>query len=516
MHPHLLNNGLIGYLRWEYQERALMEVHSLWTVHPDGTMADAAYKQHLAMPLSVRDVRSVEGSDKLVAIAAGHHDVAKGAVITINPSAGINNSDAMELVTKGIRLKEGKIDAKTVEGGGVQDAGGYYTMPYAVTDKTFITSYAFTNPKRRKGYPFFKSYGIYLIDAYGNKELIYKDPLYSSYRALPFKKRTKPQPMPDKTDFSKNFATCVIPDVYEGMEGVTRGTIKYIRIAEALPWPIVPGEGVKRWDLSGRWCPVRVIGTVPVENDGSAHFKVPVADNASVYFQALDEKHMEICRMRSSVSFQPGERRSCTGCHETGMNTPAHQQGLAAMRPPVMPKEPSWGCSEPIGFDSLVKPIMDQHCVECHNEEKPSGKLSLSGEKAYANAIKFVSRSPRTGNGSITKPMQFGSHKSKLITQLLKKDSPCKTDLPKNDWIALVTWVDASAPNQTMMHSTRTSDGKTFVWGKYEWKHPWGKPKETPAMGEYIKLPDNRWRQELSGKIPYTGPLGKNSNSKKK
>ena len=460
---------------------ATSEIHSLWTVRPDGTMADAAFKQHLASPLSIRDVRSVTGTNKLIGVAAGHHDLAKGAVILINPSAGINNPDGIEVLTKGIILKEGSVEAEPVADGGVQDAGGYYTMPYAVSEKCFLASYGYTNPKRRKGYPFYKNYGIYLIDSYGNKELVYTDPLYSSYRATPFKQRKKPPTTPDVTDFRKNFATCVIPDVYEGMDSVERGTIKYIRISEAVPWPIVPGEGVKRWDGSGRFCPVRVIGTVPVEADGSAHFKVPVADNASVYFQVLDEKHMEICRMRSSVSFQPGEHRSCNGCHETSAEVASHKQGLAASREADMPTEPAWGCEKAIGFKTLIQPIFDKHCVSCHGKEKSAGRR-LTGPDAYANAIRFVSRSNKHSGGSITKPMQQGSHKSRLITKLLDKETSCKVNLPEQDWIALVTWVDANAPNEDRMHSTRTADGGSWVWEPYEWKHPLSLPKTPSAL----------------------------------
>jgi len=506
MHPHLLDNGLVGYLRWEYQERHFWEVHSLWTVRPDGTMADAAFKQHLASPLSVRDVRSVPGTGKLIAVAAGHHDVAKGALVLLNPSAGINAADGIEVLTKGIILKEGDLEGtEPVRDGGVQDAGGYYTMPYAISEKAFLTSYAYTDPKLRKGYPFYKNYGIYLIDSYGNKELIYRHPLHSSYRALPFRKRMVPRAMPDMTDFTKNYATCVIPDVYEGMDGVDRGTIKHIRISEALPWPIVPGEGVKRWDLSGRWCPVRVIGTVPVEADGSAHFKVPAADNASVYFQALDEKQMEICRMRSSVSFQPGEHRSCNGCHESRTDTPSHKQGLAATRAPDMPEAPAWGCEKPIGYMSLIQPIFDRHCVACHSDQQPAGGLCLTGENAYENALKFISRSSNHSDCSITKPLQFGSHKSRLITRLLEEDTPCKSNLPEEDWITLVTWVDANAPFEDRMLSKRTSDGRTWVWEHHKWKHPWAAAEQTPAMGDYIPMPNNKWRQQLSGQLPYPG-----------
>jgi hypothetical protein len=292
------------------------------------------------------------------------------------------------------------------------------------------------------------------------------------------------------------------------MDGVERGTIKYIRIAEALPWPVVPGEGVKRWstewslNTNKRWCPVRVIGTVPVDEDGSAHFKVPVADNASVYFQALDEKHMEVRRMRSSISFQPGERRSCNGCHEVKVMASSHKQGKAAMRQPDMPQPPKWGVNKQLAFDWMIQPILDENCVSCHGENQPKSNLNFTKGKSYQTIIKkkLISQSPINGNGSITTPYQYGSHKSKLVTQLLKQNTPCNGDLDQDEWIRLVTWVDANGPYRDMMFSVRAADGRAKVWEAYKWNDPWTEPKQIPAKGQYLKIPNNVWLDQLRKK----------------
>jgi hypothetical protein len=530
MTPHLLDNGMIAYLRWEYQERHFWDVHSIWTIKPDGTMSDAMFKQHLGTPVSVRDARSIPGSNKLVAIAAGHHSLPKGPVVVINPSAGINEQKAIKNATTGSmpqelsRYKWKRIWHKQpVTGGGVQVAGGYFMMPYAVSENTFLVSYGYGNRNaRREGNQHSDTdsngLGVYLIDTSGNMELIYRHPLYSSSSVVPFKKRATPPALPDMVDMKKNYATCIIPDVYEGMKGVKRGTIKSIRISEALPWPIVPGEGVKRWADSAlwdksklknvtRWCPVRVIGTVPVEADGSAHFKVPVADNASVSFQALDEKHMEVRRMRSSVSFQPGEQRSCNGCHETSSRAPAGGQGIAAQRAPDMPKPPSWGSDQPLGIDRTVQPVLDKHCISCHGSKNPAKGLNFTKGKAMHTIIDkrkgLISLSPIHGDGSITMPYQYGSHKSRFITQLLKKDGPCKVQLSEDEWIRLVTWVDANAPHEDRMYHKRTADGRKGVWAPFAWRDPWARPQEVPAKGEYIKLPENSKQKEVKKR-----PLG--------
>jgi hypothetical protein len=179
-----------------------------------------------------------------------------------------------------------------------------------------------------------------------------------------------------------------------------------------------------------------------------------------------------------------------------------------------MPTEPAWGCDKPIGYKSLIQPIMDKHCVACHGEKSPAGTLTLTGANAYQNAIKFVSRSSTGSDGSVTKPFQFGSHKSRLITQLLEENTPCKVDLPEGDWIALVTWVDTNAPDQDMMMSKRTADGRTWVWEPYEWRHPWASPRQTTAMGDHLTIPNNKWRQQLSGQLPYPGRVTRKETGK--
>ena len=493
MHPHLLDNGLIAYLRWEYQERHFWDVHSVWTVRPDGTMADSLFKQHMTLPTSVRDARSIPGTSKLVAVAAGHHCLPKGPLVVLDPTKGMNDPAGVEILTLGPKPQERGMTKAVVSDGGVRDAGGFYMMPHAVSAKSFLASYAYGNrDARRYGNVHAdvdsNGLGVYLIDTFGNKELIYRDPLHSIYSVLPFRKRKVPPVMPDATDYTKNYATCIVPDIYQGMHGIERGTVKYIRISEAVPWPIVPGLGVKRWDLSNRWNPVRVIGTVPVEEDGSAHFKVPTVDSASVYFQALDEKHMEIRRMRSNISFQPGETRSCNGCHETQSVVVSRQRGSASRRAADMPTPPSWGTQTIVGFENLIQPILDKNCVKCHSGAKAKGKIDLAKGKAYHTIVRrkrLVALSNRESSGSITSIKQFGSHKSKLITNLLDKNFKGHEDvkLSIEEWLTLVTWVDANAPNQHLMWSKRPADGGRSRWEPYDWGDPWAPSQLVPAMG---------------------------------
>ncbi len=499
MHPRVLSNGLIAYLRWEYQERNFMEVHAVWTVKPDGTMADALFKQHLAQPYGVRLAGSLGDGTRLLAVATGHHSLPQGPLVVLNPAKGVNSPEGVEVLTQGLRVHEGRVPGRPIAEGGRQDPPGFYTDPLALSPTCFLASYAFASPRAARyrneaADVDSNGYGVYLLDAYGNKELLYRDPWMGAYGARPLKARPRPPVLTDTTDRTQNHAVCLIPDVYQGMAGVERGTIKHIRIAEALPWPIVPREGVKRW-VSGwtnqdkratRWCPVRVIGIVPVEADGSAHFKVPIADSASVYFQALDENYMEVQRMRSSVSFAPGERRSCNGCHETRLNTEVERRGSALARAPSEPVPPEWGAARPIEFESDIQPILTKHCAGCHGGAAPKGSFDFSAGKAFL-AIRtnnLVVCSSVNLDGAVTKPKQYGSHVSRLTLALRKGHK--QVTLSPREWLSLVTWVDANIPYTGQMFNKRLPDGRENVWTSYEWPEPWGPPREVPALGERV------------------------------
>ncbi|MDR2845573.1 MAG: hypothetical protein LBV28_05765, partial [Puniceicoccales bacterium] len=504
MHPRVLNDGRVAYLRWEYQERTVLQVHSVWTARPDGSGADSLVKQHLSYPYGVRLASSLgETSQRLIAVATGHHTIPQGPLVLLDPAAGANSTDAIQVLTRGIRVNEGYLPGQTVPEGGRLESDGFYTDPFALNEQSFLASFAFLSPTARRGSRDrgdvdSNGYGVYLVDVFGNKELLFRDPWKGAYNAFPLRPRRKPTAIAETADRSANHAVCTIANVYEGMDGVAPGTIRHIRIAEALPWPIVPGEGVKRWGTgvtendkdATRWCPVRVIGTVPVEADGSAHFKVPVADNASVYFQALDENYMEIRRMRSSVSFAPGEIRSCTGCHETrpaAVVTANRATGRALTRAASEPAPPAWGARTPIHFPRDVQPVLTKNCAGCHSGATAKAGLDFSEGKAFRTIRdkNLVAISNVKMDASITQVKQFGSHSSRL-TRAIREQKKMQVSLTPDEWLALVTWVDANIPFTGEMFHVRTADGRRNVWAPYEWPAPWGSPTESAALGERI------------------------------
>ncbi|MBI5397365.1 MAG: discoidin domain-containing protein [Verrucomicrobia bacterium] len=467
--PHALDDGTIGYTRWEYHERSFAFIQSLWFIRPDGTGADAIFKQHFANPWALEDVRSIPRSRKLVAIATGHHTLAVGPLVIVDAAPGMNEPRGIGIVTPGVKPPEGGMDGVPVPEGGVVDNGGLYSTPWALSEKHFLVSFTHSNMQTDAS-----GYALYLVDVFGNKELVHRDPAISCFIPLPLRARPQPPVLTDVTDATKDYATCVVSDASFGCDGIAPERIHYLRIAEPIGWPYDIRNGGQRYvedhncqkptgekRILDNWTPLRILGDVPVERDGSAHFRVP--PDTAVYFQLLDENRMELRRMRSFISFQRGEQRACAGCHESRSVVPRPAPTpLAAKRPPSALIPPPWG-DRAVNFLRDVQPVFDAHCVRCHSGLKPAGGLDFCGgltsfdlavpgygyNRAYATIMAhgLVSCSPsRAQDATITPPLAYGSHKSKLIEALGKEPHTQRVILSAEEKLRLVMWIDANAP----------------------------------------------------------------------
>ncbi len=518
-YPRIMDDGRVMFLHWEYQERHLYLPHTLWSSRPDGMGTDALYKQHIPhTPMSLREARQVPGTSKIAAIACGHHCGAIGSLFLVDYSRGINEGDGMRVVTPDVSPTEWNYGSwPTVRQGGVEDRGGYYHSPYPLSDKSFLVAYSYNH----SCHVWARSYGLYYVDVWGNKELVHRDRKMSITSPMPLRPRARPRVIPDAVVEGSKEAYVCVNDVHEGLEGVEHGTVKYIRVAQHMPWPCVrdttQDNGIAFDDIHyapsgpwGRvlgfngWSPARSIGVVPVEEDGSAYFRVPVRQ--PVYFQALDENFMEVRRMRSFVTFQPGERRGCIGCHETrpvASRELENPMPLAIHREASGPDPPPWGAAVVPDFERHMQPILDANCVKCHGRQEPAGGIELTGRKiggynqSYRSMFglkpdqptpaqsfyirmwarddpewssegerdwfskyfnndlpgQLVAISNYKSGPEVTEPYQFGSHRSRLITALLEKPVHReKVRLSEDDWRALVTWVDLNA----FYHATYT------------------------------------------------------------
>jgi hypothetical protein len=238
-------------------------------------------------------------------------------------------------------------------------------------------------------------------------------------------------------------------NVYESWPTKLPAKIKSLRIVQVLP-KTTPNANQPTVGAANASPGKQVLGTVPVEEDGSAHFEVPACK--PLLFQALDENGRMVQGMRSLVYLQPGESAGCVGCHEDRMAAVPSAKTIASTKKPAR-IEPGPDGSKPFSFPILVQPILDKNCVSCHNAEKAEGGVDLTStpEEAYTKSynalVKFVPYSawgnPEGNFEPITEPDRFGSRPSRL-TKLLE-DGHYDVALDADAWERLNTWQDVNA-----------------------------------------------------------------------
>jgi hypothetical protein len=301
-------------------------------------------------------------------------------------------------------------------------------------------------------------FGIYFVDVHGNKELIYRDPNISSVWAKPLAARPAPPTLQaglEPEDMKKKTGTFYMQNVNESLLPFPDGPedkIRSLRIVQVLP-KTTPNANDPMVGAAFASPGKQVLGTIPVEEDGSAYFECP--SEIPILFQALDAEGRAVQTMRSLTYLQPGENMSCVGCHENRMQTFTPNVGALAMQRAPSKIEPGPDGSRPLSFPLLVQPVLERRCVGCHSEKTPeqSGGIILTGEpeghytKAYNALISRVAYTawsmPEGNYEPITEPGRFGARPSALTKLLL--DGHHDVKLTGDEWERLNTWMDANA-----------------------------------------------------------------------
>jgi mono/diheme cytochrome c family protein len=179
--------------------------------------------------------------------------------------------------------------------------------------------------------------------------------------------------------------------------------VKYIRILEQLPrpWSARKSYGDDHAGTTHAHSAIGVgslsvkvqHGVVPVEEDGSAHFLVPAGK--AIYFQALDENYCAIQTERTYVNYNPGEVRSCIGCHETPDVAPPYTatQPKAGLRTASVPgpQRTQTAAQLVFDYDRQIQPILDKHCVGCHGVGEMKAGLDLTGTPLQTYSVSYHS-----------------------------------------------------------------------------------------------------------------------------
>ena len=445
--PWPLPDGRVLYQRWEYVDRSQVHYHHLWTTNPDGT-GQMVYYGNMHPGTVMIDAKPIPNSDKIVAVFSPGHGRREhnGRITIVTPLAGPDE----------------KASARPI------GRGSNYRDPYPLSEDCILVA---LGPR------------LLVMNGRGQTRDIYRLPaeLVSAgvecHEPRPLRSRARERVIPPRVDMPETTGQLILADVYNGrrMEGVKRGDIKKLLVLETLPAPIHYTGGMQPISQGGTFMLERILGTVPVEPDGSANMEVPAM--RSLFFVALDENNDSVKRMQSFLMVSPGEVTSCVGCHEQRTLAPANpaRRTLQALGRPPSKVEPIAGIPEVFDFPRDIQPILNRHCLKCHDYEATeaggplSGGVILSGDRGpvFSHSYFGLTMRGQLGDGrnqpkSNLPPRSIGSSASPLMKKIDGSHNDVKLTPHERDMIRY--WIEAGAPYP----GTYAALGSGMIGGHHE------------------------------------------------
>ncbi len=464
LHPMVLANGQVMYSRWDYTGISHIYLRMLMAMNPDGTGQRAVYGSNSWFPNALYFPRELPGqSGRLVCILSGYHGPCRaGQLVVIDTARGHREGEGIVRRISG----ENQPVVRLVRDNLVGNDWPKFLTPFPLDDRHILVSV-----KRAPGAP----WALALADGFDNVATLVEDPDCALLEPVPLAPRPRPPVLPSRVDTSRADALVYLQDVYTGpgLAGLPRGTVKRLRLV-AYHFGYLNMAGPDKVGRGGPWEVMRIVGTVPVEADGSAFFRVPA--NTPLAFQALDEEGKAVQLMRSWYTAMPGEYVACAGCHEPPPQAAPSLAALAARRAPCE-VAPWRGPARGFDFAREVQPVLDRHCVRCHDgtvkgwpdlrsEEHfpdykglpgskldtdrmhPAQRAATGGLLRYTPAYEaLVPRVRRVGiedGVSLLTPGEYHADTSPLIQLLRRGHHGVRLDAEA--WDRLVTWIDLNAP----------------------------------------------------------------------
>ena len=438
--PVIMNNGRVMYTRWEYTDLTHYYTRIVMNMNPDGTEQKALYGSGSMFPNSTFDVQPLPGyASAFVGIISGHHGVARsGRLILFDPAKARKGVAGMlqEIPHRNRPIVE-EVKDRLVDGVWPQ-----FIKPSPLNDTYFLVA-----AKLDKN----DLWGIYLVDKFDNVTCLHKMEGEGYISPIAVRKTVTPPAIPDRVKLDDKQATVFIQDIYEGegLKGIPRGTVKSLRL-HAYEYAYVQTQSDHNWHgIQSGWDIKRMLGTVPVEEDGSVIFKIPA--NTPVSIQPLDKDGVAVQWMRSWLTGQPGEIVSCVGCHEDQNQIVIPKRVIASQKAPHALTPPEGG-TRSFTFDLEVQPILDRACIACHNGEGKAFDLR-GGKKdgrgygtSYLNLHPYVHRQGGEGDMVVLYPYEYHPNTSELV-RLLKKGH-YNVQLTDAEWRKIYNWIDYNAPDK--------------------------------------------------------------------
>lgn len=458
--PAVADDGRILYARWDYIDRFNGHFFSLWSKNPDGANPQLVYGNYTVRPQCVFQARPIPGSQRLVFTATGHHSITGGSLVLLDRGRGSEFERPLTRLTPEVCFPETE---------GWPDS--YYVDPWPLDERYFLVAWSdrrlpphtqmtADDPRNPPN-----ACGIYVFDAFGNLTLLHRDPDISSVSPVPIRARRAPPVIADATDWAgRQEGAFVMQDVYCGLEGVPRGAVHSLRVV-AVPPKVQPQMNSPVLGVSAEDPGKYVLGTAPVETDGSAHFRVP--SGVPVFFQALDAEGLAIQTMRSLTEVQPGRTLGCVGCHEHRDSAPPTVAApLAALREPSrLSPEPdgTW----PLSFDQLVQPVLDRHCTACHRPnaaDAAAAAIDLTVGQAYQRLLDYADGDLRklAFEADRSYANQTPARNSKLFRLLTAEPTHGGVRLTAEERRRLAVWMDTYAQRSGSFSDAQEQELREF------------------------------------------------------
>jgi len=447
-YPTMLADGRVMYLRWEYSDIPHFVARILFTMNPDGTAQREHYGSNSYWPNSVFYAKPIPDDPRRFAgIVTGHHGVPRmGELVVFDPSQGRFETEG---VVQRVPGRGQKVEA-VIKDRLVDDSWPRFLHPEPLGGSYFLVA-----AQLKPG----TLWGLYLVDMFDNMTLIAEDPQFAYFEPTLIRKRPRPPVIPSQIVKGKPGYIKIV-DIYTGpgLAGVPRGAVKSLRIGSyAFSYRGMGGQ-YDRVGLDGPWDVRRIIGTVPVEKDGSAYFEVP--PNTPLMIQPLDENGRALQLMRSWVMSMPGEVQTCVGCHEPlNSSTPAHRIEAVTRQPVKI--TPWYGPARGFSFNREVQPVLDKHCVKCHDGSK-------EGRPDFTLRPNVIEKKSRETDATVHFPPAYLALRTHIRGHTIESDmhllTPCEfhantTDLVRmleaghnnvaldpESWDRLNTWIDFNTP----------------------------------------------------------------------
>ncbi len=492
--PTLMEDGRVVYTRWDYNDRGQLYPQGLFHMFPDGTNQTEFYGNNSFFPTTLIHARSIPGTRRVMAVFTGHHTFQAGKLGIVDPSRGRQENKGAQLIAPPRDTEAERVDR-------YGQLGDLFQYPYPITEDKFLVSYSPDGwPRQRPGAQDHRRprFGIYMMDINGRRELLVSDPENSCNQPLPIAPRDKihrvheRQSMVEyKHEAQEESGTFFVQDVYEGpgLEGVERGTIERLRVVALDYRAAGTGMNLNPAIVStpvavpgGTWDVKEILGTVEVHEDGSSLFEAPA--RRPIFFQALDADGHAVQSMRSWTTLQPGEHFSCVGCHEHRNTAPPAEARMSqAMESGMQQIEPFYGPPRGFSYPEEVQPVLDKHCIECHNpgnnedildltdRERPGATHREDGRRWYQSYLNLTGYGYRFAQGGsslwrekgkgptfsapvnwvgaqsrppLLPPYFVGASQSPLIEML--EDGHGGVELSREEMDKIVTWIDLAVP----------------------------------------------------------------------